>query len=38
MKYMGWSWADLKSTPSHVVDEVAKMMNEENEKIEAMRN
>jgi len=32
MKYMGWSWADLMTTPASVIYEVAQVMIEEAER------
>ena len=37
MKWMGWSWADLATTPADVVDTAVEMMAEEAEHLESLK-
>jgi hypothetical protein len=38
MKWMGWSWSDLNECPEDHRLEVIEMINEEQERLEAIRN
>jgi hypothetical protein len=38
MKWMRWSWDDYRSAPPEIVDEIVKLIQEEQKEMERIRN